>query len=536
MLFLNLRKGSVKGFILILLFLSLGAFQQLEAALVNIPDANFRAWLVTNLPSCMVGSPGSEQLETTCADIASTTFINVNNQNISSLEGIQHFTSLLNLNCDNNLLSSLPTLPTSLTNLSCRNNFLSSLPSIHSGFQVITCSNNNLSSIPSLPAGFQELVCQGNNLSSLPGLPSSMIELNCSSNSISSLPGLPSNLVQLDCSSNLLTSIPSLPLTLTNLICNNNDISSLPIPSPFGALNVFLCQNNQLDFGDLEPYVFFVPILFADPQANFDIVPSAYVGTSGDNISIDGTISGANNLYEWFKDGLSLGPPSSSGVLNLNSVTTADAGIYTLRITNTLVFSFSLPEVESNPIIVNIDGFLPIDLLRFEARLNDQQKVQLTWVTQRETNNAFFTLEKSDNARDFEFLGQINSQGNGNGRQVYEVTDEKPFPGFNYYRLSQTDRDGTVKTFPIVFVLNEPDFDLEVFPNPTRDQVFIRSGASFQSEPMRVNLMDSRGLLVASYRLDEAEQSISLKALSNGQYYLRLQQGANQKVFRVIKK
>ncbi|MEO1655248.1 MAG: T9SS type A sorting domain-containing protein, partial [Bacteroidota bacterium] len=366
--------------------------------------------------------------------------------------------------------------------------------------------------------------------------PASLIELNCSINSLSSLPALPSSLVQLDCSSNNLSSIPTLPLTLTNLICNNNELSTLPTPSFLGALNVFLCQNNRLDYGDLEPYAFLVPILFADPQANFDIVPSSYVGSTGDNISIDGTLSGAGNLYEWFRDGVSLGPPSSSGILNLNGVTTADAGIYTLQVTNTIVFPFSLPEVESNPVIVNIDGFLPIDLLVFKAELLPSQEVLLRWTTANEINNAFFTLEKSKNARYFELFRKMDSQGNGNGQQSYEVIDPNPYPGFNYYRLSQTDQDGTTEYFPIVFVKNESPINLRVYPNPTHDWVFLENkNLASNSRPALISLIGGNGTILKTHLMEEDKESISLKGLPGGIYFLRIQLQGRQELLRIIK-
>ena len=84
---------------------------------------------------------------------------------------------------------------------------------------------------------------------------------------------------------------------------------------------------------------------------------------------------------------------------------------------------------------------LPVSLVSFSARLNIN-KVDLIWMTASESNNKYFTVERSADALAFTSLGRINSIGNSTMEKQYALVDPSPLPGTSYYRLSQTDIDG----------------------------------------------------------------------------------------------
>jgi Leucine-rich repeat (LRR) protein len=115
----------------------------------------------------------------------------------------------------------------------------------------LNCSDNELTSLATLPSTLEQLFCYNNKLPSLPILPESLILLDCSSNQLTSPPTtLPSGLSYFDCNYNQLTHLPeTLPTTLTHLACNYNQLITLP-PLPIG-LNVLGCSNNYLTELDL---------------------------------------------------------------------------------------------------------------------------------------------------------------------------------------------------------------------------------------------------------------------------------------------
>lgn len=92
---------------------------------------------------------------------------------------------------------------------------------------------------------------------------------------------------------------------------------------------------------------------------------------------------------------------------------------------------------------------LPIELLDFSAAC-DNDKVNITWITAAEVNNDYFTLDKTDDGLNFESVAIVDGAGNSSVQNNYSWTDHQPYSGNSYYRLSQTDFDGTTKTYNII--------------------------------------------------------------------------------------
>jgi hypothetical protein len=90
-----------------------------------------------------------------------------------------------------------------------------------------------------------------------------------------------------------------------------------------------------------------------------------------------------------------------------------------------------------------ISGGLPVELLSFSGK-NFGNENHLEWVTASEINNDFFTVEKSGDGINFEFIAKINGAGSSNSVHKYNYTDNF-LPGSSllyYYRLKQTDYNG----------------------------------------------------------------------------------------------
>ena len=85
----------------------------------------------------------------------------------------------------------------------------------------IDCSQNNLTVLPTLPNSLTHLCCHNNKLTLLPTLPNSLIHLNCAQNRLTVLPILPNSLIDLMCYDNLLNIIPVLPKSLSIYYYNN---------------------------------------------------------------------------------------------------------------------------------------------------------------------------------------------------------------------------------------------------------------------------------------------------------------------------
>lgn len=89
----------------------------------------------------------------------------------------------------------------------------------------------------------------------------------------------------------------------------------------------------------------------------------------------------------------------------------------------------------------SVDSPLPVELLTFTAQSwNDF--VSLMWATATETNNDFFTIQRSHDGLTFHDIGRVKGRGFSSRIARYTFEDVAPVSGISYYRLKQTDYDG----------------------------------------------------------------------------------------------
>jgi hypothetical protein len=84
---------------------------------------------------------------------------------------------------------------------------------------------------------------------------------------------------------------------------------------------------------------------------------------------------------------------------------------------------------------------LPVSLISFYGKKNGANS-DLCWSTASESNNAFYTVEKTTDGELFEPIGTVVGAGNSFETLSYSLTDYSVRPIINYYRLKQTDFDG----------------------------------------------------------------------------------------------
>jgi len=137
---------------------------------------------------------------------------------------------------------------------------------------------------------------------------------------------------------------------------------------------------------------------------------------------------------------------------------------------------------------------LPVELLQFSGKC-DNGNALLKWSTASETNNNFFTIERSSDAQWFSVLGTLPGAGNSSTIKNYSLTDFDPLKGKTFYRLSQTDFNGTKETFAPISVSCEDDhdFDVTVNSNPVTDGTIYLSINAAEGEKILIALTDVLG-------------------------------------------
>ena len=173
---------------------------------------------------------------------------------------------------------------------------------------------------------------------------------------------------------------------------------------------------------------------------------------------------------------------------------------------------------------------LPIHLLYFTAK-PEAKKVRLDWATASETNNDYFTVERSEDGEHFNELFKKPGAGISTTNLYYFGYDNKPLPGISYYRLKQTDYDGKfaysdVESVSLYGSDRENTMELKIYPNPAENGKFHLSFDAKQSEKYSISIYDAVGKLI--YHQDfQAEKGINdytieLPDLASGMYQLEV--------------
>lgn len=106
----------------------------------------------------------------------------------------------------------------------------------------------------------------------------------------------------------------------------------------------------------------------------------------------------------------------------------------------------------SNLTVGNISCVLPVELISFDGKCKEGKKT-IVWSTVSETNNDFYTIEHSKDGIEFSVVADnIKGAGNSNQQLNYEKELNESDNAYKYYRLKQTDFDGTATYSKIILV------------------------------------------------------------------------------------
>ncbi len=164
---------------------------------------------------------------------------------------------------------------------------------------------------------------------------------------------------------------------------------------------------------------------------------------------------------------------------------------------------------------------LPIELLSFTAA-PARDVVLLDWATASEKDNAYFTIQRSSDGVSFIDLLRTDAVGNSQQRQVYAAVDEAPLQGTSYYRLEQTDVDGTAPLSDVVAVHFRGGASIAAYPNPVRDRLYL---TGIPAGKTRVSVLDGTGRIVldGAETTDAERMDLDVQGLAPGRYILRVE-------------
>tara|TARA_B100000809_G_scaffold184866_1_gene182898 strand:- start:516 stop:3248 length:2733 start_codon:yes stop_codon:yes gene_type:complete len=177
---------------------------------------------------------------------------------------------------------------------------------------------------------------------------------------------------------------------------------------------------------------------------------------------------------------------------------------------------------------------LPVQILSFDAKCNTN-KVVLNWSTASEINNDYFTIERSTDAINFNPIALVNGNGTSSELISYSWTDDSKISGRTYYRLKQTDFNGSFEYHGLKSVSCEHETEISIYPNPFENSFKVQLSKNI-SYPIKVEVIDYLGRNVYSQRIENATTEIFLnEKVTAGTYFLKVFNETTHVVERIVK-
>lgn len=209
-----------------------------------------------------------------------------------------------------------------------------------------------------------------------------------------------------------------------------------------------------------------------------------------------------------------------SNSTRLSTVPTANGTVYTFAGIDLSNFPdegfFTLGSID----ITNTP--LPVELASLSATAIDKA-VFVQWKTAQEINNETFEVERSTDLETWEVLTQLPGAGNSSVPINYEFIDTYPALGINYYRLVQLDFDGEFTISNTVSAVIEFAFgEVDIFPNPTANQLSLRSTNNLKEAIFRVISVIGDEIYVPYTLRGENLVEMDVSKLRNGIYVIEI--------------
>ncbi len=193
-------------------------------------------------------------------------------------------------------------------------------------------------------------------------------------------------------------------------------------------------------------------------------------------------------------------------------------------------------DASSTPIACfNIDcnPLFPVELESFEA-LDKGCETELYWTTATETDNEYFSIEKSSDGVRWVSIGTLPGSGTTTDPQTYRFVDKVINEIVSYYRIKQVDFNGDAAVSNSVIVRSSCYNEeiaigiTDMFPNPAfnDDRVNIKFYTERGDSEATILITDELGRIVKEIQVDlrEGPNTLSFEStsLASGIYFVQV--------------
>ena len=115
----------------------------------------------------------------------------------------------------------------------------------------------------------------------------------------------------------------------------------------------------------------------------------------------------------------------------------------------------------------------------------------------------------------------------------YSTRDFQPYKGRSYYRLKQTDNDGGFSYSEVVSVQIEPGKDVQVYPNPATEELFIEaSKEELETCIFYNNLGQEMNHLIRIKQINDTKLHIDISQLPSVIYHIKTRSAVSRMLKR----
>ncbi len=190
---------------------------------------------------------------------------------------------------------------------------------------------------------------------------------------------------------------------------------------------------------------------------------------------------------------------------------------------------------------INATSSLPIHIQNFEAK-TEVKGVVLNWTCETQLEGYHFSLEKSVDGIDFQYLTKALLNDKTKQMSQYQSVDSSPTFTFTVYKLTLIDPNGqNIETaFAEIYVqISEGEIGLP-FPNPLQKGGTQRIPFLIENDEewVSIQLSDEKGRILHQKRMfmrrGKQEMEYDFSALSSGLYFWTLTIGQRAESFKVV--
>lgn len=167
------------------------------------------------------------------------------------------------------------------------------------------------------------------------------------------------------------------------------------------------------------------------------------------------------------------------------------------------------------------ESVMPVSFMNIAAT-QKQEGVEVAWKVAYEQNVQDYSVERSDNGRDFKVIATVLSKGNSNAPVAYTYMDLQPVNGKVYYRVKSNEKSGDAKYTSVVMLNSSKETLISVYPNPAKDNLQIQVSNPEMYKRVTILIRNAQGKTVIQQTAASANGKIivNVYSLATGMYVI----------------